>query len=128
MNLFQALTLSLLSTALLAEIVGLARKPAGKKLRLVRAAVWMVAAVAIAHPQFLQTVANGIGIGRGADLVLYLFVLAFLASGFYFYSRYLRLQGQLTDVVRHLAIENARHGRQNDAPIIPSDRLSSPRV
>jgi len=115
MNLFQTLTLPILAAALFADIVGLVRKPAGRRLRLLRAAVWAVAAVAIVHPEFLQTAANQIGIGRGADLVLYLFVLAFLGVSFYFYSRYLRLQGQLTDVVRYLAIQNARQGGNHDA-------------
>ncbi len=111
MNLFQLLTLSVLGAALVAELIGLVRKPAGRRLRLVRSAVWLSAAGAIVYPALLQTFANQIGIGRGADLVLYLFVLAFLGVTFYFYSRYLRLQGQLTDVVRHLAIQNARRGR-----------------
>jgi hypothetical protein len=114
MNLFQTLTLPVLAAGLIVDLVGLVRKPAANRLRLLRAAVWTTALVAIIRPELPQTVANGIGIGRGADLVLYLFVLAFLGVSFYFYSRYLRLQGQLTEVVRHLAIQNARHGRADD--------------
>jgi small membrane protein len=114
MNLFQWLTLPVLSAVLLADVVGLVRKPKGRNLRLLRAVVWAVTAVAIANPDLPQAVAHRIGIGRGADLVLYVFVLAFLGASFYFYSRYVRLQRQLTDVVRHLAIQNARHGRADD--------------
>jgi small membrane protein len=114
MNFFQALILPVLGAALGVELVGLVRKPAGRRLRLLRAAVWAVAAVAIANPEVPQVVANRIGIGRGADLVLYLFVLAFLGLSFYYYSRYFRLQGQLTEVVRHLAIQDARRGRGED--------------
>lgn len=114
MSLFQTLTLAILGLALCSEFVGLMRRSTGRKLRLARAAVWTVAGIAIIYPAFPQTVANLIGVGRGADLILYLFVLAFLGVSFYFYSRYVRLQGQLTDVVRHLAIQNARHGQEND--------------
>ena len=65
--------------------------------------------MAIADPDIPQAFAARLGITRGADLVLYLFVLAFLAVSL-FLPRYFRLQGQLTDVVRHLAIQNARYG------------------
>jgi hypothetical protein len=41
-------------------------------------------------------------------------MLASLATFFYFYSRCFRLQGQLADVVRHLAIQNARRGGEAD--------------
>jgi hypothetical protein len=114
MNLFQWLTLPVLLAVLLIEVVGLVRKPTGTRLRWLRALVWAAAAAAIVYPELPQVLANQIGIGRGADLVLYLFVLAFLGVTFYFYSRYLRLQGQLTDVVRYLAIQNARHGREDE--------------
>jgi hypothetical protein len=114
MNLFQVLALLALGTALGAELVSLARKPVGGRMRWLRAIVWTAAVGAILHPEWSQSLANQIGIGRGADLVLYLFVLAFLGVSFYFYSRYVRLQRQLTDVVRHLAIQNARQGEAND--------------
>jgi hypothetical protein len=112
MNLFQWLTLPVLAALLFVELLGLVRKSGGTKLRLFRCAVWTAAALTIIDPELLQTVATRIGIGRGADLVLYLGVLAFLGVSFYFYSRYVRLQRQLTDIVRHLAIQNARRGRQ----------------
>jgi hypothetical protein len=114
MNLFQWLTLPALSAILAAECFALVRKSGGWKPRLLRCTVWGAAAAAIIDPDLLQTVATRIGIGRGADLVLYLGVLAFVAVSFYFYSRYVRLQRQLTDIVRHLAIQNARRGGQND--------------
>ncbi len=115
MNLFQLLTLSVLSALLCVDLAGLVRKSTGRKLRLARLAVWAAAAAAILNPDLPQGLANGIGIGRGADLVLYLFVLAFLGVSFYFYSRFLRLREQLTDVVRHLAIQSARQGQEETA-------------
>jgi small membrane protein len=114
MTLFQWFMLPALASVFFWEMVGLARHPTGRRLRLVRGAVWAIAALAIAKPEFLQAVANLIGISRGADLVLYVFVLAFLGVSFYFDSRNFRLQGQLAEVVRHLAIQNARHGGDAD--------------
>jgi small membrane protein len=110
MNLFQWLTIPVLTTVLLGEIIGLARKSTGRRLRLLRISVWAAAAAAIADPGLPQAVATYVGIGRGADFVLYVGLLASLATFFYFYSRYFRLQGQLADVVRHLAIQNPRRG------------------
>lgn len=112
MNLFQWLSLSALAAVLCAEGIALGRQSAGWKQRLLRCAVWGAVALAIVDPELLQAVANRSGIGRGADLVLYLGVLAFLGVSFYFYSRYVLLQRQLTDIVRHLAIQEARRGGQ----------------
>ncbi len=115
MNLFQWLTLSVVAAVLAAEFLGLCRRSAGQKSRLLRIAVWSAAAAAIVNPGIPQAVAKRIGIGRGADLVLYLVVLAFLRVSFYFYFCYMQLQRQLTEVVRHLAIQSAQHGQHEDA-------------
>ncbi len=112
MNLFQLLTLSVVAAVLAAEFLGLCRKTAGRKSRLLRIAVWSAAAAAIVDPGIPQAVAIRIGIGRGADLVLYLVVLAFLWGSFYFYSCFVRLERQLTEVVRYVSMQNARRGRQ----------------
>ncbi len=110
MNLFQLLALSVLAAVLAAESLGLCRRSPGRKLRLLRIAVWSAAAAAIVDPGIPQSIAIRIGIGRGADLVLYLVVLAFLRMSFYFYSCNTQLQRQLTIVVRHLAIQSAHRG------------------
>ena len=47
MNLFQWLTLSVVAAVLAAEFLGLCRRSAGQKSRLLRIAVWSAAAAAI---------------------------------------------------------------------------------
>jgi hypothetical protein len=49
-------------------------------------------------------------------LVLYLFALAFVVVSFYFYSRYVRLQRQITDLIRYTAIQNARREPADEQP------------
>jgi hypothetical protein len=120
MNLFQWLTIPVLAAVLLAEMIGLARKPTGRRLRLIRISVWAAALAAIVNPELPQAVATSVGIGRGADLVFYVGMLASLATFFYFYSRDFRLQGQLADVVRHLAIQNARRGGEEGLDSSPN--------
>lgn len=109
MTLFQWLTLPVLGLLLLRDGYALlARHPSFRRDRLLRWLVWAAAFAAIANPELTSDVARAIGIQRGADLVLYLFVLAFLGTAFYFYSQNVRLHRQLTDVVRHIAIQEAR--------------------
>jgi hypothetical protein len=108
MSVFQLIALAVLAALLVWELVGFRRSPTRWGVGLVRTAVWLAAAVAVARPDWVQDVATRVGIGRGADVVLYLFVFLFLGTSFYFYSRYVRLQRQVTELVRYLAIRDAR--------------------
>ena len=110
MSAFQILALVALGGLLVRELVGLVRGSPGGRVRLARCVVWAAAAVAILQPNLVQSAAELLGIGRGADAVLYLFVLAFLWVSFSLYSAHLRLQRQLTQVVRHVAIREAVRG------------------
>lgn len=109
---FQWIAVSCLSVLLIWEFAVFWRGRTSKQISLLRSLVWIAAAVTIVDPNIVQRLAVSIGIGRGADVILYLFVLAFLASSFYFYSRYVRLQRQMTQLVRHLAIREARRGSE----------------
>jgi hypothetical protein len=107
---FQWLALALLSLLLVREGVRLGRGLGWRWFTLLRAAVWASAAATIADPNLTQWVAEALGIGLGANLVLYVFVLAYLGTTFFLYARYLQVQQQLTALVRHLAIQEARKG------------------
>jgi hypothetical protein len=81
---------------------------------LLRWLIWAAAFIAISYPDLTSDVANIIGIHRGTDLVLYIFVFSFLGTTFYFYAENLRLRRQLTHIVRHIAIQEAK--RESEAP------------
>ena len=70
--------------------------------------IWGSGGVAIVWPRSTMIVAHALGIGRGADLLLYLSVLGSLVGFFYIYTRFRRLDRQITVLVRRLAIENAK--------------------
>jgi hypothetical protein len=110
MNLFQLLSLTVLGSLFLTEVYFFWRGKGARRLRFFRATVWVSAAVAVAFPNLVQEVATAIGIGRGADVVLYVFVLGFMWIAFYLYSRCLRLEQQVTQLIRHLALQEAQHG------------------
>lgn len=119
LKLFQILALSFLGLLLLRELFELRRPTVSRGLAFFRSMVWLAAALAIAYPNRVTTIANKLNIDRGADLVSYLFILSFLMVTFYFYSRYVKLQRQITQLVRHLAIQEARRGGE-PAPVNPA--------
>jgi hypothetical protein len=110
---FQLLALAFLAVNLVLDIRRELKGLGHRGLRWLRILVWLTAALAIWRPDSVTQVAHWLGIGRGADVVLYGFVLAFLATSFYWYSQHVLVQRQLTEIVRHLAIKEARQGRED---------------
>jgi len=121
-NLFQGLTLPVVFGLLAWELIDRRRRTASRGFWLTRCLVWIAAGTTIADPRIVQWVATAIGITRGTDLVLYLFVLLFLVSSFYFYWQKVALQRQITLLVRHLAIREATRGA-DDPSAPPPDGL-----
>lgn len=82
------------------------RFQAGKKLLLLLFIVLLV--VAVAQPDRVTEVANALGVGRGADLVLYVLVMAFLFVVLNVYFKFKDADVRETRLVRALAIAEAR--------------------
>jgi len=68
--------------------------------------LWIAAAVAIAKPSITAVIAHTLGIGRGADLVFYCSILGMLVAFFLVYTRFKRMEREITRLVRHLAIRD----------------------
>lgn len=81
--------------------------------------VGIAGAITIFDPEITTTVAQTVGIQRGADLLTYLVALAFLGSWFYFYQKMRTLSNAVTALVRELAIRDPR-------PVDPSRVASDP--
>lgn len=116
MNGFQWIACTLLAAALVRDLLPRRSKSASAGLRAVRVLVWLAAAGAIIDPDGVTRFANLLGIGRGADIVLYVFVLAFVAVTFYFYAQQLRLQRELSALASHIALMEATRGGQAGSP------------
>jgi hypothetical protein len=110
MSTFQLLAVGTLLALVCRDVLGYFRRPTGSAWRLLRAGVWVLAGGAILNPLLVQSAAELLGIGRGADAVLYLSVLVFLWVSFALYARQLRLERQITQIVRHVAIHEATPG------------------
>ncbi len=81
------------------------RMQAGKRIGLVAFGVLNV--YAVLRPDDVTWVANRLGVGRGADLVLYLLVIAFILGMLNFYLRFKTMDRRLTDLARTVAIREA---------------------
>ena len=104
---FRLLALPVVAVFLLRSLHSLVRGKRHRWTSLLSTILWLLAAVAIMMPAITNQVARTLGIGRGADLLIYLVAISFLASFFYFYRKCRRLESDLTQVVRRLAIEDA---------------------
>ena len=121
MNLFQWIALTFLSALLVVELYLAFRGRVERRLWLLRVTTWIATALAIARPDQLTRLAMTVGITTGANLVSYLGVLLFFFVSLYLYARCLRLERQITQIVRHLAIQEA-HAPTSELPNTQIDR------
>jgi hypothetical protein len=61
-------------------------------------------AVAVVMPETTQQAAELVGVGRGADLITYTAIVAVMFVLLHYYTKFVELQRQLTEVTRELAI------------------------
>ncbi len=72
-------------------------------------AVFAIAAVyAILRPDDITALANLLGVDRGADLLTYALVMAFLFTTLSTYLRFKELEVRYARLVRAMALQNAR--------------------
>ena len=108
MNAFQfgAVTLAAAMVALI--LAGIFRYPQQKRVLFGLMVVWLTAVVAILVPDVTMNAAAVVGIGRGADLLLYVAVLVALVVLSAIYLRLAALESQITELVRHVAMSEVR--------------------
>jgi hypothetical protein len=110
MTVFQGLSLMLFSLLTAVTLSAAVRGLIRKRIAAFWLSLWSGGALAMIWPRSTMLVARWLGIGRGADLLLYLSVLLMLVGFFYVYGRFRRLDRQITLLVRRLAIENVERG------------------
>jgi hypothetical protein len=106
MNLFQGLVLALFVVLAFFTLSAGVRGAVRKRIVVFWLSVWLLGSVAIVWPHSTALAAHALGIGRGADLLLYSSVLIMFVAFFYVYVRFRRLERQITLLVRRLAIQN----------------------
>jgi len=103
---FQIASLIVLGLLFVATTAPAIRGGGARRTGLAWSVVWLVAAAAIAWPESTALVAHVLGIGRGADFVLYCFVVIVLVGFFATYMRLRRLETHITLLTRQLALRN----------------------
>jgi hypothetical protein len=76
----------------------------------------------VVRPNDLTRVAHLVGVGRGADLVLYALVVAFTFSVVNFYLRQRELKQRITQLARAVALREAELVNR-DRGLLPQARL-----
>lgn len=107
MNGFQLVILAVLAGLSVATVVSLLRRWLSLGLAVGLFILWIGGAVLAIRPATATDIARLLGIGRGADLVLYCSVLLMLVGFFMVYIRIRRLRAHLTQLVREIAIMRA---------------------
>ncbi len=80
-----------------------------------------VGGAAVLFPEETDKVANFVGVGRGVDLITYVIEVTVLFVLIHYYTKFVELQRQLTDVVRELAIVRAELDRVAPPAKSPAD-------
>ncbi len=76
--------------------------------RIIGLAFFVVAVLAIMVPDITSVIAHKVGVGRGTDLIFYIFASGSVFFFILLYSRLARLDARQTELVRYLAITNAK--------------------
>jgi hypothetical protein len=61
----------------------------------------------VLHPEFTSAIAKALGVGRGTDLVLYVFIVACIYALMIMYVRQRELRRDITELTRQFALQNA---------------------
>lgn len=69
--------------------------------------LWLVVLVVFWQPDTTTYIANFLGIGRGADLAVYVSIVAIFYILFRIYVRLSKIESEITKIVRKDAIKNA---------------------
>lgn len=76
--------------------------------------VVLAAASSVLFPDALTRVANAVGVGRGADLLLYVLVVTFLLVSMVLFRRVTELERRYTQLARTLAVRDPATGPQRE--------------
>jgi hypothetical protein len=77
--------------------------------KLLAAFFFLAATILIVFPDITSNIAHALGVGRGADLLLYIGILAGIHLFLLLYLRIRRLERQMTEQIRALALRDVRY-------------------
>ena len=120
MNLFQLLVIPILAGLVLMEVR--ANLKNHQTIHLLRMMIWLTGMVLIVFPGLASRIADLLGIGRGTDLVFYVFMLLSTGGMFYLYGRNLLLRRDIVELVRRDALREATAGIETESADLPTNK------
>ena len=124
-NLFQIVFLFVDGLLFCASIVAASRGKVSRRDGLLWSTLCLAAGLAVLWPRITELVADALGIGRGADLILY-FAVAIMMAGFWkTYLNLRMLRREVTVLVRHIALLEAER-RDEEAHDSTEETSSGP--
>ena len=76
--------------------------------RLVALLLFLTAATLVVFPDLTTSIARAVGVGRGADLILYVALITGIDVALLLYLRIRHLEQRIADLVRAMAVRDAR--------------------
>lgn len=76
---------------------------------------WIAAAVVVLRPETSSVLARFLGVGRGADVIVYFALVVAFALVFKLFTRLETLERQITRLVRDLALKGDAPTKHDDA-------------
>lgn len=110
MNLFQLFFLALAGLLLAGTVIATTKGWMSRREGFFSACIWVLAGLAVTWPDATTRVARFVGLGRGANLLLYCAVFVMMLGFFMIYIRLRQLRREMTLLVRHLALREAGVG------------------
>jgi hypothetical protein len=108
MRLFQLLAVPFIAAMLVVVVHNLIRVRVRPLASLFWLLLWAAALVAVAAPDETTALARALGIQRGADLIVYSAVLAFIVGFYLVYLRMRQMSREITLLTREIAILDGR--------------------
>lgn len=81
-----------------------------------------IAALSVIFPEILSAVAHFFGVGRGTDLVLYGFIVAFLIYTATTFQRFRQMESTMTKLARRIALDETGKPWESEAEEPPQSR------
>ncbi|MDA8744736.1 DUF2304 domain-containing protein [Rubripirellula amarantea] len=110
MNIFQWIVLPCLAVIVVLDVRGLAQRRGNVVPRVIRILAWCAAFLLIVNPPLTSKISQFVGIGRGTDLVVYVFMLVAPVVWFRIQTQTHSLQRQIIRLARIEATRNAVAG------------------
>jgi hypothetical protein len=132
MNALQTLVVLLFVTLAVLTLSAGLRGTVPKRVVAAALLLWTFGGVATVWPDTVAALAQALGVGRGADLLLYMTTLSLAVACSYMYARFRRVERQLTLLVRRLAMDAAPDRSSPQRSSMPADPIrrseASPRL